>query len=649
MAGVVRSSPGRPVDEAALRRMARALRHRGPDGWGLVRDRGAGIVATRLAIVDIAGGWQPLAAPRSALAYNGEVYNHPELRAELRRRGASFATVSDTEVVLRLLELDGVRALERLNGQFAFAWWTPDVRRLTLVRDRFGVRPLHYALLPDGTLVFGSEAKALFASGYVEPAPDLHGLDEIFTLWGPWAPRTAFAGVRQVPPGGLVTWQDGRIVEETTWWSPELGLRGEPEGDLEELLADSVRLRLRADVPVGTYLSGGLDSSLITALARREVGPELRTFSIAFRDPRYDERAHQERVARALGTRHHAIEVGPRQIADAFESVVRHTEMPVVRTAGVPLFLLAREVREQGLKVVATGEGADELFWGYDLYKEVALRELYATDREAAIAAADRLYPHLAPAGRRGPAWWRFILEAGEPGDPLRSHASRAAATGILRSFYRPEVAAELSGADPLERLRSRLPAGFSRWSRLERAEWLELRTLLEPFLLCAQGDRVSLAHGVEGRYPFLDHRVFEHAARLPEPRKLDGLRDKVALREIGERLLPESVARRPKQPYRAPEVAPFFGEVAPEWVGELLRPESLEETGIFAADRVARLARRAREGRATGAREGMAVIGILSTELWHRSLCRRREHEPETAQPRVLVDLQTESRTEAA
>ena len=331
-------------------------------------------------------------------------------------------------MVLRLLEREGASSLARLNGQFAFAWWQPERRRLTLVRDRFGVRPLHYCLLDDGSLVFGSEAKALFASGEVAPAPDLAGIDEVFTLWGPRAPRTCFRGVYQVLPGGLIVWERGRIIEEHRWRSPEFHLGEEREGDLEELLRDSVRLRLRADVPVGTYLSGGLDSSLISALAEAETDHQLRTFSIAFKDPRYDERVHQQEVARAIGS-HHVVEAMPGDIADAFPDVVRHVEMPLVRTAPVPLFLLAREVRGQQITVVATGEGADELFWGYELFKEVVLRELAKREPERAAELLEQLYSYLGPvAARRGPAWRRFLLETGADDEQLGSHLTRAEA-----------------------------------------------------------------------------------------------------------------------------------------------------------------------------------------------------------------------------
>ena len=657
VAGIVRADRDAVVAEEVLRGIAGALRHRGPDGWGYARGPGYGLVSTRLAIFDVPGGWQPMRGPAGTLlVYNGEVYNHPELRREL---GGAFATTCDAEVVLRLLEREGLAALDRLNGQFAFAWWEPDARRLTLVRDRFGVRPLHWAMLPDGGIAFASEAKALFASGEVAAAPDLAGIDEVFTTWGARAPRTAFAGVAQLPPGGLLVWEDGAVVAQRTWWAPDYDASdvAPAADDLSDLLADAVRLRLRADVPVGTYLSGGLDSSLITALAQQASDHELRTFSVAFHDARYDERAFQQQVATALGTRHHVVEVGLCEIADGFRAVVAHAETPLIRTAPVPLYLLAQATRAHGITVVATGEGADELFWGYDLFKETALRELHAREPGRAEALLDELYPYLdVPAERRGPAWKRFFFEAGAPGDPLFSHQPRITATGIVRAFYRPEVAAALaSGAVPangaaagaasaaLARLRAELPPAFARWSALERAAYLELTTLLAPNLLAAQGDRVAMAHGVEGRFPFLDHRVFAHSVALPPERKLGpGLREKAELRALAERLLPRAVVERPKQPYRAPEVAPFFGEHAPEWVAERLEARALDDVGIFDPVRVAGLLRRCRSGKANGFREGMALVGILSTQVWHERFCglgTAGAWPAERSEPRVRLD----------
>ena len=606
------------------------------------------MVATRLAIFDIPRGWQPLESRigGSTLVYNGEVYNHPELRRELEALGEDFATTCDTEVVLRLLELRGLEALGRLNGQFALAWWQPAERRLTLVRDRFGVRPLHYALGSDGSLVFGSEAKALFASGEVQPDVDLAGIDEVFTLWGPRAPQTPFRGVHQVPPGGLVVWERGEIVASREWWAPNFTAATTPVGDLEELLRDSIRLRLRADVPVGTYLSGGLDSSLITALAQEETDHQLRTFSIAFADPRYDESAQQQQVASAIGTRHHVVNASPTDIASSFPEVVWHAEMPLVRTAPVPLYLLAREVRERDITVVATGEGADELFWGYDLFKEVVVRDLHQRDPERATALLDEMYAYLGPSSaRRGPAWRRFLLETGAGDAELGSHLTRAEATATVKAFYRPDVAAELEPSASLARLRSDLPSESADWSPLERAAWLEVATLLGPYLLSAQGDRVSMAHGVEGRYPFLDHRVFAHSVALPASRKLDGMREKAALRDLARHVLPAEIAERGKQPYRAPEIAPFFAPGAPAWIDDVLSPAALADSALWDPSRVDGLIRRCRTGRAAGMRESMALIGILSTQLWHHRFIDHSGPYPlETREPRVRIDRTTQS-----
>jgi len=450
--------------------------------------------------------------------------------------------------------------------------------------------------------------------------------------------------VRQVPAGGLVVWERGEIVAQRRWWDPATpGAAADRDGDLEALLRDSVRLRLRADVPVGAYLSGGLDSSLIAALAQEETGGELRTFSVAFRDPQFDERAHQEQVAEVLGTDHHVVEVGTAEIAGAFKDVVRHAETPMIRTAPVPLYLLACEVREQGISVVATGEGADELFWGYDLFKEMKLRELAREQPEQAAELLGELYSYLGGAQRRGSAFTRFVLETGADDPLLGSHATRVAATAAVRMLYRREVAEQL-GEDSLSRLRATLPDGFERWPQLERAAWLELTTLLEPYLLATQGDRVAMAHGVEGRYPFLDHRVFANAAALPADRKLDGMRDKAVLRDLAAKLLPAEIAARGKQPYRAPEVAPFFAEDAPAWVEEALSATALTATEIWEPSKVEGLVRRCRAGRASGVREGMALVGVLSTQLWHQQFIGQSSasYGQETAEPRVRIDRTT-------
>jgi asparagine synthase (glutamine-hydrolysing) len=337
------------------------------------------------------------------------------------------------------------------------------------------------------------------------------------------------------------------------------------------------------------------------------------------------------------------IEIGPEEITDAFQDVMRHLETPVIRSAGVPLYLLAQSTREQGITVVATGEGADELYWGYDLFKEAKVRAFCARDPDAAWRASlfDRMYPYFASsAGRRGESWRRFFLDAGPASDPLFSHQTRIAATSGVKSLYSGDTRAALAGVDPLERLRDDLPEEFGRMSVLERAAYLELTTLLGNHLLAAQADRVGMAHGIEGRFPFLDHRVFEHSVATRPQDKLAGLHEKIAIRRVAAEVVPPIVAQRPKQPYRAPEAAAFFAD-EPEWVTERLSPEAVRAVGIYDERAVAGLVRRCRAGRATGFRENMALMGVLSTQVWHETFCTDSMRFPEEhEEPRVRLEL---------
>jgi asparagine synthase (glutamine-hydrolysing) len=607
-----------------LARMAAAIKHRGPDGYGFSLSRNIGLAHLRLAIIDLACGTQPMATDDGALviAFNGEIYNWPELRRELVAHGHTFRTHSDTEVLLELWRAWGAEGLNKLNGQFAFAVHDRRDGSLSFVRDRFGVRPLYYAETRDG-LVFASECKAIFASGLVQAEPDLKGLDEIFTWWAPRGARTVFAGVRQLEPGCWARWEKGRLMVNR-WWRPEYHHGTEEPADaleqLDQLLRSSVDFRLRADVPVGAYLSGGLDSTITSLLAAKASPHQLRTFSIAFDDPKLDERAHQEVVARAVGSAHIVEMAGLGDIARVFPEVVMHAELPLVRTAPAPMYLLARRVREQGIKVVLTGEGSDELFLGYDLFKETAVRRFCMRQPGSPVRPRllDRLYPYLAHDSRGGELWRKFFLEAGAPDDPLFSHSPRIALTQRIKDFYSGDTRASLAGSDVLGEWRASLPAEFTRWSDLERAAYLEVSVLLPSYLLASQGDRMAMAHGVEGRFPFLDQRLFEFASRLPERSRLSGLREKSILRRWAKTRIPAGVVDRAKQPYRAPDAAAFFGPGAPEWVEDVLSPAAVRNAGLFDPAAVEGLVRRCRAGRATGFRENQALVSVLSGQLWH-------------------------------
>ncbi len=377
IAGIAKTTPG-AVTVQALARMAAAMRHRGPDGYGFYTGSHVGFAHTRLSIVDVAGGAQPLTNEdgQVVITYNGEVYNHPELRRELESRGHSFRTRSDTEVLVHAYEEWGAQMLQRLNGQFAFAIHDARTRTVFLARDRFGVRPLFYSL-DKRNLYFASEVKALFATGEVAAAVDPEGLDEVFTFWATRPPRTAFRGVRQLEPGTYGVWQDGalRLHRYYELDYPEVGSEpGDAVERLDELMRSGVALRMRADVPVGAYLSGGLDSSITSSLAATLTPHTLRTFSITFADPRFDESEFQRAVAGDIGSLHAVASIDANAIAESFSDVVWHAETPLLRTAPAPMFHLARLTKRSGIKVVLTGEGADELFLGYDLFKEVAVR-----------------------------------------------------------------------------------------------------------------------------------------------------------------------------------------------------------------------------------------------------------------------------------
>jgi asparagine synthase (glutamine-hydrolysing) len=368
----------RPVDGAALRRMTRALTHRGPDEEGYYEQPGVGLGHRRLSIIDLSSGQQPLCNEDGTIwvSFNGEIFNYVELREDLIRRGHVFKTHSDTEVLVHLYEEKGLDFVDDLNGQFAIALWDAPRRRLVLTRDRVGIRPLFHAMLADGTVLFASEMKALFAHGAVDAEIDPVAVGQIATLWVTVPPRTSFKNVQELGAGRMLVVEAKRRTERT-YWSHSFPDEHEYEDRsldywkerVRELLHDAVRLQLRSDVPVATYLSGGLDSSILTALVKRHHINDLTSFSVGFADARFDERKYQQQMVDFLGTDHRQIEVSREDIGRAFADVIWFSERPMMRTAPAPLLALAGFVRSSGIKVVLTGEGADEVFGGYNIFR----------------------------------------------------------------------------------------------------------------------------------------------------------------------------------------------------------------------------------------------------------------------------------------
>ena len=532
-----------------------------------------GLGHARLSIIDLAGGKQPMSNPEGTIwiSFNGEIFNYVELRSGLMDRGWRFTTKSDTEVILRLYEEMGEDCVHELNGQWAFAIWDARQGKLFLSRDRMGIRPLFYAQTAE-RLLFASEVKALFASGAdLDRRIDLQALDQIFTFWVTLPPRTAFEGISQLPPGHSMIVQDGRTTIVKYWepsYEPEdaedspanVKIRSE---ELLNLLEDATRIRLRSDVPVGAYLSGGIDSSFITALIQRVHKGKLETFSVAFDDAEFDESAYQQSASAFLSTEHQQVRCSYQDIGQVFPQVVWHAEQPILRTAPAPLFRLSSLVHESGFKVVLTGEGADEILGGYDIFKEAKIRRFWAAnlDSRRRPLLLKRLYPYMQNLQTQSDVYLKSFFHTSESDreSPFFSHLPRWQLTSMLKMFFSKDVRSQLASRDVYRDLRDALPDEYSGWPHFCQAEYLETAYLLPGYILSSQGDRMAMAHSVEGRYPFLDHRVVKFAGRLSPSLKMKVLNQKFLLKRAAEGLIPSEIISRPKQPYRAPDGKSFF------------------------------------------------------------------------------------------
>ncbi len=632
---------GNGLSEAAarLRAMTASLHHRGPDAQrGTVLD-GVALGHTRLSIVDLAAGGQPMHAPERGLTivFNGEVFNHVELRAQLT--DWKFRTRSDTEVILAAWDAWGPAAVERFIGQFAFALWDAKTKQLWLARDRVGIRPLYFAELKGGGLAFASEARALFAGGHLSPKLDGRAVNETVHLWAPVSPHTSFEGVTQLAPGHVALVEGGRVTWKKRYW--ELDLSDERvERDLpfheameqvEATLTDALTLRLRADVPVAAYLSGGLDSSLLCALAQDELGGTLQTFSVSFQQARFDERSFQQQVADALHTTHRMVPVSDADIGTLLPDVVWHTEQVLLRSAPAPFFALSRLVRQHGTKVVLTGEGADEVFLGYDLFKETAVRQFWARQPQSTARPKlfSRLYPYLS-LSKQAPEVLRSFFGLGleTPGALDFSHRIRWTNSGRVARFFSKDFAAARAGESPIDAMLATVPAEVRRWRPMARAQYLEFNTLLSGYLLSAQGDRMLMSNSVEGRFPFLDHRLIELSARLPQRFKLNGLDEKFILKKLAKGRVPDAVLERTKFPYRAPVAEALVGPSAPAWSRELLAAPAVGAAGVFDGAKVEKLVAKLRAGTGVPSEaDAMALMAVASVQLlWQQFVHAPRE-----------------------
>lgn len=615
------------VSVQLLTDMIGIFRHRGPDESGIYLDDHIGLAQARLSIIDLSGGAQPIhnENQRYWIIFNGEIFNYVELRKDLIAKGHTFSTSSDTEVILHLYESYGPDCLSRLVGQFALAIWDREQRELFLARDRVGIRPLFYTL-QHGSLIFASEIKAIFTDPAIKREINLPALPQIFTCWTTLPSETFFKNIRQLPPGHFMK-ASANGVQITKYWDHQYAIDGDyPDWSenqlterLNELLLDAVRLRLRADVPVGCYLSGGIDSSALTTLVKRHFNQSLKTFGITFESADFDESGYQREMVKFLETDHRELHIRNETPGAHLSRMIWHGEIPVLRTAPVPLFLLSRLVRENNFKVVLTGEGADEVFGGYNIFRETKVRQFWAKQPHSRFRGLliRRLYPYIFKNPRLASMQQKFFASGlDHPDNPFFSHEIRWQNTARIQHFLAPDLAITQPDEQFRAELRTLLPAEFPSWDYLAKAQYLEKTLFMSNYLLSSQGDRVAMAHSVEIRLPFLDHRLIEFAGKIHPRWKIFGMTEKYILKKMFRQQLPAVVLNRAKQPYRAPIGSELFQSDA--LIQELLSPTGLEQTGLFDSRHVSSLLQKITSGKEVGEVEKMALVGIITTQLCH-------------------------------
>jgi asparagine synthase (glutamine-hydrolysing) len=625
------NSPQKQLNEDHLKKMLSTIWYRGPDESGIYIGKNIGLGSVRLSIIDLSSGQQPISIRdgRFTIVYNGEIFNYIELKEELENRGCNFLTTSDTEVVAHAYAEYGTDCLQKFNGQFAIAIWDNQEKSLFLARDRVGIRPLFYSKI-NGTLAFCSEIKGLFQVPEIIRKMNPKGLAQVFTFWTTVTPDTPFENINELPPGHFMTIKQGEIAIKKYWSLrfPEEGKQikkdfNEAVEELRALFYDAVRIRLRADVEVAAYLSGGIDSSVTTAFIHQIEPKILNTFSIGFADKVFDETKYQIEASKFFNTNHVAFSCTSEEIGDAFYDTVKHTEFPVLRTAPTPMYLLSKKVRENKIKVVITGEGADEMLAGYNIFKEAKIRRFWARQPQSAIRPLllTKLYPYL-PMMKNSPVnalKMFFGFKLSETSDPLYSHLLRWHNTSRIQNYFSDELKSTLNGYNPIIEVHKNLESNFAGWGDLAKSQYLESTIFMSGYLLSSQGDRMAMANSVEGRYPFLDYRVIEYAATLPEDFKLKILNEKYILKKMMAGKIPESILTRHKQAYRAPIHTSFFGRKSPDYVEELLSADSIKSYGTFDDTKVLKLVEKFRTGQNISEVDNMALAGILSTQLVNR------------------------------
>jgi len=630
--GIVNLKESKPPSTDLVKKMIGSLTHRGPDSCGYYRDRMVALGHSRLAIIDLYSGSQPLSNEDETIwiTFNGEIFNYLELRDELISKGHIFKTKSDTETIVHAWEEWGDNCFDRFNGQWALALWDTRKQELILSRDRHGIRPLYYTMA-DNRFLFGSEIKALFCDKKVKREFDPDGFSEIFTFWSTVAPKTAYRDIKELPPGNFAVIKKGHMTS-IPYWSVSFPKQDsvksidEYSEELREILVNASQLRFtRSDVPVGAYLSGGIDSSITSAIVSKYTNTKLNTYSLRFKDSEFDEGQYQKDMVQRLGTEHHDVVVSNQEIGEIFPEVIKHTERPILRSGPAPLFLLSRLVRNSGHKVVVTGEGADEVLAGYDIFREAKVRRFIAhnPDSPKVQEYLKQLYPWMERAPGKAPAFAKaFFSKNLDLNDPCFSHRPRWNSSSIIMQMFSKEFKEQSSADWAVENLKKNIPNDFKNWNTLNQDQWLEYTTLLSGYILSAQGDRMLMANSVEGRFPFLDPNLVDFANKLPPHIKLKDLNEKYILKKAFTKEIPQSILNRSKQPYRAPDIQSFFFEGKKlDWIEEVTSDAMVKEAGVFNPVAVQRLMDKCLNKSASkmSNTDNMRAVGIFSTMLSYK------------------------------
>ncbi len=633
IAGAVDLKGQHSVPRPILRRMADAIVHRGPDDDGYLEMPGVGLANRRLSIVGLADGKQPIANEDRSIwcVFNGEFFDYPEMRAKLEAKRHRFRTSTDTELIPHLWEEYGENLVDHLKGQFAFCVYDTRKNTIFLARDRFGICPLYWSVRErEGTryLLFASEIRSLLASGMVPAEADLRGINQVFTFFAVPGPMTCFKNVNLLPPGHCLKVNLGEgDIQERTYWEIDFPDQGQEENppereavaEYERLFVKSVERRLRADVPVVAYLSGGIDSSVVVAVASKVLGRPIPTFTVAVRSKGFDESIEADLVARHVGTKTFVADYSHAEVRDTYPDLIEAAEFPVVDTSAAALLRLARSVRENGYKVALTGEGSDEFLAGYPWFK--IHRALSALE----VLPGVRIGNWLRAAGLRlsgSPHFpMRFLREAQ---DYVGGHNGWLDLYGIMSlsklRFYNEDLKRDLVQRTPYAELGLNREK-MARWHPFNRGILLGARIMLAGHLLASKGDRVAMWNSVELRPPFLDEDLVGYTNRLHPRWKLRRFTEKYILRKMAEKWVPRQIARRTKKMFRAPlDSFHLGGPDRPTWIDQVMSPESLKKTGYFDAEAVRKHREAIPKMRSSLAKTGieMGLAAVTATQLWH-------------------------------